>query len=305
MVDQPQPLRTSSNAEGSCLSRVRALMADGSASMIKIGRFVLSVSREARSLSIGSLARACGASPATVYRFCRNLGYEGYKQFQLDLAAAIAQGDGAILADFAPGQRPRAIIRQVFEYNRQSLAETERMLDYRVLTQVAKVIQRSQRVLFLGVGGSASASGHAADRLMSLGLTAVAIVDPYQQIFATENVGRRDVVFGISHTGQSRHVIEAIRAARRRGAHTVALTNYPQSPLAEASAFQLITAFREHRVNAAVSSSIVAQLCVLDSLYFILGSWGGSKTRKLANEAEERAKRMLRNGAVKKKSIVL
>jgi len=81
----------------------------------------------------------------------------------------------------------------------------------------------------------------------------------------------------------------------------VALTNYPQSPLAAASAFQLITAFREHRINAAVSSSIVAQLCILDSLYFILGSWGGDQTEKLANEAEERTKQMLRNGTAKTK----
>jgi DNA-binding MurR/RpiR family transcriptional regulator len=276
-------------------------MADESASMIKIGRFVLGAPWEARSLSIGSLARACGASPATVYRFCRSLGYEGYKQFQLDLAAALAQGDGVILAEFTARQRPRTIIRQVFEYNRLTLAETERMLDYHVLTQIAKIIQRSQSVLFLGVGGSASASGHAANQLLSLGLTASAIADPLHQIFATENVGRRDVVFGISHTGRNRHVIEAVRTARRRGAQTVALTNYPQSPLAAASAFQLITAFREHRINAAVSSSIVAQLCVLDSLYFILGSWGGNKARKLASEAEERASRMLRNGTAKTK----
>jgi len=107
-------------------------------------------------------------------------------------------------------------------------------------------------------------------------------------------------VVGISHTGQTNHVVDAVRAARRRGAPTVAITNYPQSPLAAASNFRLITAFHEHRINAAVSSSIAAQLCVINSLYFILGSWGGQAARKLADEAEGRSQKLLRAQRIKK-----
>jgi DNA-binding MurR/RpiR family transcriptional regulator len=129
----------------------------------------------------------------------------------------------------------------------------------------------------------------------------VAVVDPFSQIFATENAGPGDVVVGISHTGQTASIIEAIQAARRKGARTVALTNYPQAPLASASEFQLITAFHEHRINAAVSSSITAQLCVLASLCFILGSWSGSKAKRLANEAEQRTRTTLRTSGPRKR----
>ena len=146
----------------------------------------------------------------------------------------------------------------------------------------------------MGFGGSALAARRTADLLLNLGITALAVVDPFTQIFATENAGPGDVVVGISHTGQTASVVEAVQSARRRGARTVALTNYPQSPLALASEFQLITAFHEHRINAAVSSSVSAQLCVLASLYFILGSWGGSKAKRLADEAEQRTRRILR-----------
>lgn len=257
-------------------------------------RFVLRAPFRARSMSIGELAEGCRASAATVYRFCRNLGYSGYKEFQLDLAAAVAQTDAITLVDFDERASPKNIMRRVFEYNRQSLADTERMLNDRVLARVARLIQRSRRVLFLGIGASGLVAQVAAQRLLSLGLTAVAVEDPYTQIFATENVGSGDVVVGISHTGQTAAIIEAIRRARRRGARTVTLTNYPQSPLAAAGAIRLITAYPEHRINAALSSSIIAQLSVITSLYFILGSWGGRKAKKLAMEAEQRAQRLLR-----------
>ena len=102
------------------------------------------------------------------------------------------------------------------------------------------------------------------------------------------------MVIGISHTGQTASVVEGIEQAARRRARTVALTNYPHSPLAAASQFRLITAYREHRVNAAVSSSRIAQMCVIDSLYFVLGSWSGALTKRIAHEVEERTKKLLR-----------
>ena len=289
------------NTAGSCFARLRARIQSGPAAMQKIGRFVLKSPFRARNLSIEGLAEACGASAATVYRLCRDLGYDGYKEFQLDLAASLANTDGFSLEEFGEGASPQTIVRRVFEYHRQSLVDTERLMDVRLLTRVAKLIQRSRRVLLLGFGGSGLVARRAEDVLLNLGFTAVAVVDPFTQIFATENAGPSDVVVGISHTGQTASVVEAIQSARRKGARTVAVTNYPQSPLARASEFQLITAFHEHRINAAVSSSVPAQLCVLASIYFILGSWGGRKAERLANEAEQRTQRILRTFARRKR----
>src|SRR3989304_1373673 len=84
-------LRTKlSNAEGTCLARVRARLSDGSHSMMCVARFVLGSPARARQVSSGELAHACGTSTATVSRFCKTLGYAGYKELCLDLAAAVA-----------------------------------------------------------------------------------------------------------------------------------------------------------------------------------------------------------------------
>jgi len=279
---------------GSCLPRIRASVQNKSGATARIGQVVLKSPFRMRNLSIQALAKVCGKSPATVYRFCRDLGYEGYREFQLDLAASMANANVVTLEEFVEGAGPRSILHGVFEYNRQSLTDTERMLEEREVTRVAKLIHKSQKVLLLGFGSSGLVARRGEEVLLSLGLTAIAITDPFTQIFATENVGRKDVVIGISHTGRTRDIVEAIRRARRRGAHTVAITNYPHSALAEASDFRLFTAFREHRINAAVSSSIIPQLCIVASIHFILGSWAGGKAKKLATEAEQRAQKILR-----------
>ena len=43
---------------------------------------------EAQYLSISSLARACNVAEATVFRFCRALGFEGYHEMRIALAQA-------------------------------------------------------------------------------------------------------------------------------------------------------------------------------------------------------------------------
>jgi DNA-binding MurR/RpiR family transcriptional regulator len=262
--------------------------------MVQIARFILKSPAQARDMSIGSLAVACGVSTASVSRFSKSLGYAGFKQFQLDLAAALVQSSDVTLEDFSRDASPESIVQRVFEYNRQSLAETARVLDQRILIRVARHIRQSKRTFLLGVGSSAIAARYGALRLLSLGITAIALEDPYTQVFATENVGRGDVVIGISHTGQTSHVVEGITRAAQHGACVVALTNYPQSPLAGASAYSLITAYREHRISAAVSESAIAQLSVLDSLYFILGSWSGTHAKCIADVVEQRTQRTLR-----------
>jgi len=261
---------------------------------MKIARFILGAPTRVRNMSIASLADACNTSTATVSRFSRTLGYSGYKEFQLDLATSLAQSGTHTLDHFANNAPPEAVIQQVFECNRQSLVETQKLLDKKVLIQVAKAIRNAGTILFLGFGSSGAIARIAASRFTSLGLTAMAEQDPYAQIFATANIERNDVVVGISHSGRTAHIVEGIKAARIQKARTVAITNYPRSPVAQASEFRLITAFREHRLNAAVSSSCVAQMCVIDSLYFVLASWASKGARKLADQAESRVVRLLR-----------
>lgn len=282
------------NACGSCLARIRAKAKNGSTAAKQIARFIIGAPRQAREVSLRSLASACDTSPATVTRFCRDLGYDGFREFQLDLAVALAKTEPLTLEGLDSGASPGQIIRQVIECNRQSLSETERLLDVKVLVKVAKLIQRAKRVVFLGIGGSGLVARLAAERFMSLGLSVTAVTDPYEQLFTSASLGRGDIVIAISHTGETSQVIETLCASRDKGVRTVGLTNYPQSSLAQASEFVLMTAFPEQRINAAVSSSRIAQMCVIDSLYFIVGSAVGAGARRLADEVEGRAQRVLR-----------
>jgi len=244
-------------------------------------------------LSITDLAEVCGVSQSTVSRFCIILGYAGFKAFQFDLVAAMAQRGEPLLDDFVAGESVAATVRRVFEGNRRTLAETERILDRNALKRVAQCVERAGKTCLLGLGASGLIARYAAQRLMSLGLHAVAMVDPYDQVFATAGARRGDAVIGISHSGSTGGVVEGLDAARKHGARTVALTNCEHSALAKTCEFKLITAFRESKPSAVFSSSHVAQMSVIDSLYFVLAGRGIKSASRLTREVEQRAKSLL------------
>ena len=281
-------------SKGTCLSRIQSISGINQKGVSKIARYVLAHPEEAVSLTISELAEKIGTSIASVSRFCTRLGQDNYRAFQMDLTASLANSPSTVSDIFRPTDRPSTIIERVFEINRQGLADTEKLLEDETLISVAKLIIRAKRVLLFGIGGSALIARLGALRFEALGITALAITDPYEGLLALASVTSDDVVFGISHTGRSALIIKLLKLAQAKGSRTVGITNYVDSPLAELSEFALLTSFRERRINAAVSSSRIAQMCILDALYFLAAYYQSSKAERLALQVEEIAEELLR-----------
>ena len=57
-----------------------------------VADYLVQHAAEAQYLSISSLAKECRVAEATVFRFCRSLGFEGYHEMRIALAQANATG---------------------------------------------------------------------------------------------------------------------------------------------------------------------------------------------------------------------
>ena len=82
---------------------------------------------------------------------------------------------------------------------------------------------------------------------------------------------------------------EIVELAREKGAFTVGISNYPRSPLREASEIFFCTSFPENRVKVAAISSKVAQMCILDALYLLVarhaeGLWDVERINSLTEK---------------------
>ena len=76
-----------------------------------------------------------------------------------------------------------------------------------------------------------------------------------------------DVAVAISHSGATQDTVDALALAQRNGATTVAVTNFPRSPLAALADHVLTTAARETTFRSGATASRLAQLTVVDCVF--------------------------------------
>ena len=55
-----------------------------------VADYLMQHAEDAQYLSISSLANECGVAEATIFRFCRSLGFQGYNEMKIALAKATA-----------------------------------------------------------------------------------------------------------------------------------------------------------------------------------------------------------------------
>jgi DNA-binding MurR/RpiR family transcriptional regulator len=75
------------------------------------------------------------------------------------------------------------------------------------------------------------------------------------------------VAIAFSHSGETEEAISALETASRSGALTVAVTSFPESPLAGAADAVLTTASRETRFRCGAMSSRIAQLVIVGVIF--------------------------------------
>jgi DNA-binding MurR/RpiR family transcriptional regulator len=102
---------------------------------------------------------------------------------------------------------------------------------------------------------------------MKTGKPVAAYVDTHMQVMAASLLGKGDVVVGISHSGSSRDIIEALELARKKGATTIGLTHYAKSPIDKVLDIKLCTASNETFYRTESTSSRIAQLSIIDALF--------------------------------------
>jgi DNA-binding MurR/RpiR family transcriptional regulator len=238
----------------------------------RVADYILAHPHEITGLAIAALAGRCQVSQHTINRFCRSVGLAGYPELKLALAQHLILAASSLSQDGSAPTGPDGVIAQAFHFNINSIKATAALGQNDTLRAVAKQIAHARLVRFFGMGGSAVVCMDAALRLRQLGIATEAVLDPYNQTVEACWIGKRDIAIGISHTGASRPTVEALRLARASAAATVAITNFPDSPLAKSADQVLLTATGQQlsTLSTTMMVSRLAQLALVDALYALV-----------------------------------
>jgi DNA-binding MurR/RpiR family transcriptional regulator len=244
--------------------------------LVKIAEFILEHPNAALDASIGDLAQQTGTSPATITRFCRHIGYQGYAAFRVGIATELGRVSARdtwktdIGRAFGPDDSPSEVLSTLMNAHMRSLQETASVMDLELLRQIAEKIATSTHVDIYGVGGSAMLAAELQARLYRIGINSHHWSEVHVGLTSAAIQDQTCVAIGISNTGRTEETIQMLRQARLSGALTVALSNNPASPLAEAADLQIITSVHENFLQPDDLSAKHVQLLVLDLLYLLV-----------------------------------
>lgn len=241
-----------------------------------IAEFILHNENDIPKFTISQIAEGSNVSQAAVVRFCKLFGSEGFKDFRrrlttdmLEQAQKSQPSGGYITADLQGNEDISSIVQRITANNVRSINETAELLDMKVLEKAIDILASAPRIDFLGSGASGIVALDAHQKFIRIGKTCNASQDSHIQLTLVSSLRPGDAAVIISYSGKTKDAIEHAAVAKERGAYVIALTKYgSDNPLAELGDVVLYTTSSETAYRSSATSSRIAQLTIIDILFY-------------------------------------
>ncbi len=253
-------------AKAGCIIRIKSATELFRPAERSIADFVLSDPASVIQMSISELGQQAGVGESTIVRFCRTIGYTGYQEFKLRLAQDLVEPSEYIRENVSFRDSTAELADKIFQANQKAVEDTRRSIDPAKIEIAATALTNARKTEIYGVGYSFFTALDAKFKLLRVGLLADAYGDGHLQAMGASALGKNDVALGISHSGASRDVVDALEIARKGGSTVIAITNFSPSPITRVADVVLLTASAETPLGGEVLTSRIAQLCVIDLL---------------------------------------
>ena len=224
-----------------------------------VADYLMQHAEDAQYLSISSLANECGVAEATIFRFCRSLGFQGYNEMKIALAKATATATPTV-AKLEPGADTQLLITHAYNTAVEALNGTRNMLDPEAIDRAATLLQRARQVYFFGQGGSQVLAGDIWARFSMLSTKFRTAGDSHMQAITASLMGPEDVILFISYSGCTRDMMDTLHLAKENGAKVILVTHYADAPGAVLADVVLLCGAKENPLD---SGSVPAKLAML------------------------------------------
>lgn len=232
----------------------------------KVADFVLKDTEGAIYSTVTDLAEKSNVGETTVLRFCRKLGYRGFQEFKLSIAQALSNSVEQVHGKIQEDDGLSAILAKITQQNVKALQDSMEILQLDSLQNATDAINGARKIYFFGIGSSGLTAHDAKLRFMRLGFNVDHSSDSHIMAMTAALTDERDVVVGISSSGSTKDLVDAIKIAKENKAFVICITNHARSPVTQYADIILLAASKETPLQGGAFSSKIAQLHLLDIL---------------------------------------
>ncbi len=269
-----------------CLLKIRGSFDSLKTAERRIAQYICEHPSEVVGLTINELVDRSKASYTSVSRFCKKMGYVGFKELKADLANDIIyeSQDISSIPDVicTIGMSAEDILQHVYASSIQVLEDCMTITDLEMIDTVVNKMLSAHSIHFIGTGFSGLSAQYACTKFFRIGLPCIFEPDTTIRRMRISLTQKDDLVFAISSSGRSKEIVECARIAKKCGASVVSLSDFTFSALSKVSDWNLYTTPRNMNIFMNIDMPLtIGQLMVLDTIYVFC-------CRKLEKRATER-----------------
>jgi len=270
-----------------CLGKIRSYYARLSEKEKKVADYILENPDKIIHNTINEVAEDLQVADATVFRFCKRIGFKGYQAMKIALASEIIEPIQQIHEEISENDNEKTVADKIFHSNIRTLENTLQILDETSIKKAVGLLMKAKRVEFYGTGGSNVVAMDAFHKFVRTGIKAFAFIDTHFQLMSASQLGENDVAVVISHSGTNKDTLNVLKTAKKNGAKTIGITSYPKSPICQYSDVALFTSSEETEYRSEALSSRIAQLSLIDALYVNIMILNNEKAKRSLGKVRE------------------
>lgn len=259
----------------------------------RIADRVLASPHEAVKMTVKELAILSDTVPSAVVRFCKRVGAGGFSDFKIRLSGELgSKVSGAAMLPVQKDDTPAVVFQKVFASGVNTLQDTLAMMDTAQTEKILETLQQATRIVFFGVGTSSVVATDAQYRFAQLGIATAACTDILFMNVTAANLKPGDVAVGISHSGNTKATVNALRRAKKAGAVTVGISSFVDSRLVKECDYSMIAFSDDQNYPVEAVSARIAHICIMDALMMALAARNYDALDKHLHERNEVLKEM-------------
>ncbi len=216
--------------------------------------------------TLADYAKKAGCSDASVMRFCRRLGLDGFSELKYQLAKVKTAAYDNGMHKITKEDNAYAIMEKVIWTNEKTLKDTLTLYseDYE---KALDAVLEAKQINFFGVGDAWIVCESAQMKFQRIGVRSTAYSDVALSLASASLMSEDDLAIGISFSGETKLVIDALRIAKSNGAKTLAIVHFDKCELLKYADMKIFTATTDYTVGHDEIARRTAEFAIIDTLY--------------------------------------
>jgi DNA-binding MurR/RpiR family transcriptional regulator len=207
--------------------------------------------------SARNIAQLLYTSEASLSRFAQKCGFSGYREFIFHYMEAFTEVT----------QQPTDCTRHILNTYQELLNKSYTLTNEDQMNRISHILAEKSQVYVYGFGSSGHACHDIELRLMRIGVNIKAISDSHIMKMNAVLLNENSAVIGITVSGHTGEILQALRTAKQLGAATILMTAHNNKAYEEYCDEVLLVAVKENLENGKAISPQFPILVMFDILY--------------------------------------